>query len=114
MYRLHSSAFLRALASKVVPSSTTGGREEKSGMPAISTPCCRAMPAKSRSLPALEVAIKILRISDFVWQRTFQFNRDLTFLKPSRNKHELPYSHWGGTTHGELGNPCQRRSTVLH
>jgi hypothetical protein len=43
--------------------------------------------------------------------RTFQFNRDLTLLKPSRNKHELPYSHWGGTDHGELRNPCQRRGT---
>jgi hypothetical protein len=41
--------------------------------------------------------------------RTFQFNRDLTLLKPSCNKFELTYSHWGGTDHGELRNPRQRR-----
>ena len=62
--RLYSSAFLRALSSKVRPSSTTAGREEKPGMPAISTPCRRAAPAKSRSLPAFEVAMRIRRPPD--------------------------------------------------
>ena len=32
-----------------------------------------------------------------------QFNPELIFLKSSRNGVALPYSHWGGTDHEELG-----------
>ena len=37
------------------------------------------------------------------------FNPGLTLLKSSRNAGRLRYSHWGGTDHEDLKNPCQRR-----
>ena len=58
-YRLYSSAFFFALAAKVRPSSTAVGREEKFGISATSTPWRVAAPAKSRSLPGLEVAMSM-------------------------------------------------------
>src|ERR1700688_2297568 len=35
------------------------------------------------------------------------FNSELTLLKPSRNRDQLPYSHRGGTNHGELKTPAR-------
>jgi hypothetical protein len=35
--------------------------------------------------------------------RSSQFNPELILLKSPRNSSALPYSHWGGTDHEELG-----------
>ena len=40
-------------------------------------------------------------------QVLFRFNLDLILLKPQRNKDRLPYSHWGGSDHGELKGPAR-------
>src|SRR5215471_9924938 len=42
---------------------------------------------------------------------SLQFNPDLILLKPLRNAMALPYTHWGGTDHEELGDPHQRRGS---
>src|SRR5581483_1705536 len=57
-YWLYASAFLRALASKVAPSSATWGSEAKFGRGTISIPYRDAAPAKSRILPGFDVATK--------------------------------------------------------
>jgi hypothetical protein len=40
------------------------------------------------------------------------FNSNLILLQPPRNGDGLPCSHWGGTDHGELKDPGQRRGTA--
>src|SRR5438270_3195315 len=84
-YRLYASAFLRALASNVLPSSRTDGRTEKFGSGAISISYFEAAPAKPRIFPGFEVAISIRRIARF---QLAAFQGKCLMLVPHREQHE--------------------------
>ena len=59
-------------------------------------------------------AIRWCTYSHNGWNRVRQvFHPHLTFLQPPANNLQLPYSHWGGTDHGDPKSPRQRRGRAL-